>query len=116
MDLDSRVERGLVFLGERLDFTRNTWDGMETAKKAPHGVGYHYYYLYGIERVGALSGRKEIGGKAWYPRGATFLVRNQQGDGKWVDTTCMNPKDVLGTCFALLFLKKATPPAVTISR
>jgi hypothetical protein len=27
----------------------------------------------------------------------------------------MRPRDVLGTCFALLFLKKATPPTVTIS-
>jgi hypothetical protein len=28
----------------------------------------------------------------------------------------MHPQDVLGTCFALLFLKKATPPAITVSR
>jgi hypothetical protein len=27
----------------------------------------------------------------------------------------MRPEDVLGTCFALLFLKKATPPTVTVS-
>ena len=72
-------------------------------------------HLYGIERVGALSGRHEIGGKAWYPRGAEWLVEQQKESGAWEDETCMRPREVLGTCFALLFLKKATPPAVTVS-
>ena len=72
-------------------------------------------HLYGIERVGALSGRHEIGGKAWYPRGAEWLVEQQKDSGAWEDETCMRPREVLGTCFALLFLKKATPPAVTVS-
>ena len=107
--IDERVASGLRFLGERLDFSKNV-----------HGEGermtaYHYYHLYSIERVGALSGKHEIGGKAWYPRGAKYLVDEQIADGSWVDRTCMNPEDVLGTCFALLFLKKATMPSVTIS-
>ena len=37
-----------------------------------------------------------------------------QGGG-WTDRSCMDPEDTLGTCFALLFLKKATLPAVTLS-
>jgi len=39
----------------------------------------------------------------------------QDGDGKWSDATGYPPTDVLGTCFALLFLKRATPPVVTFS-
>ena len=76
---------------------------------------YHYCYLYAVERVGMLSGRKVLGEKDWYVRGAEWLLARQEDDGKWVDSTCMAPKDVLGTCFALLFLKKATIPAVTRS-
>ena len=109
---DERVKAGLDFLGRNLDFTQNKrgkWNDK-------YRVGqYHYYHLYGIERVGALSGKHEIGGNAWYPRGAKWLVEQQEESGAWVDRTCMGPRDVLGTCFALLFLKKATMPAVTIS-
>ena len=107
---DERIKAGFHFLGRNLDFTRN-----KRGEGLNEGVGYHYYHLYGIERVGALSGKHEIGGKAWYPRGAKWLVEQQQDTGAWIDATCMQPKDVLGTCFALLFLKKATMPAVTIS-
>ncbi|MFQ5844882.1 MAG: prenyltransferase/squalene oxidase repeat-containing protein [Planctomycetota bacterium] len=79
------------------------------------GGSYHYYYLYSVERIGDLTGRKEFGGKDWYVRGAEFLLAHQQADGRWVDSTCIKPRDTLGTCFALLFLKKATMPAVTLS-
>ncbi len=48
-------------------------------------------------------------------RGAEFLLAQQHADGSWNDATCMRPTDTLGTCFALLFLKKATIPAVTLS-
>lgn len=108
--LDARVETGLDFLGKNLDFTQNT-----RGEEGRQHAAYHYYHLYGIERVGALSGKREIGGQAWYPRGAAWLVEQQRDDGAWVDATCMRPCDVLGTCFALLFLKKATMPVVTVS-
>jgi len=112
--IDQRVEAGLEFLGKHLDFTQNT-HGPVKGDHEPDGTGYHYYHLYGIERVGALAGKREIGGKAWYPRGAEWLVGQQADTCAWTDPTCMNPPDVLGTCFALLFLKKATPPVVTMS-
>ena len=112
--LQEQAKAGLEFLGQHLDFTRNQY--APTSKEGrPDGIGYHFYHLYGIERVGALSGKHEIGGKAWYPRGAKWLVDVQMPNGSWLDPTCMPPKDVLGTCFALLFLKKATPPTVTVT-
>ena len=77
--------------------------------------GHHYYYLYAVERVGDLTGRKEFAGKDWYVRGARLLVGAQQPDGKWVDQTAFPPRDILGTCYALLFLKRATPPTVTFT-
>jgi len=73
---------------------------------------YHYCHLYAIERVGMLSGKKVLGGKDWYMHGANWLLSEQRGD-MWVDRTCMDPEDVLGTCFALLFLKRATIPVIT---
>lgn len=113
--IDERVRAAFEFLGQNLDFSRNK-HGPGKKKGRLDGTGYHYYHLYGIERVGALSGKREIGGQAWYPRGAQWLVEQQQASGAWVDRSCMDPEDVLGTCFALLFLKKATPPAITVSR
>lgn len=110
--LDESVASGIRFLGEIFDVETNRGD--EANKE--HRPGYHYYHLYGLERAGVLSGKKEFGGKAWYTRGAAFLLAQQLEDGGWEDGTCMRPRDVLGTCFALLFLKRATPPpAVTVS-
>ncbi|MHC4339736.1 MAG: prenyltransferase/squalene oxidase repeat-containing protein, partial [Planctomycetota bacterium] len=57
--MEKGAQRGLKFLGEHLDFTENTHGpGKREGKK--DGTGYHYYHLYGIERVGALSGKREI--------------------------------------------------------
>ncbi len=108
-ELDEAIEEGLRYLDANFDVTQNP---------SPHFEGhthYNYCHLYAIERTGVLSGRRELGGKDWYVRGAAYLVREQHEDGHWDDNSCMKPKDVLGTCFALLFLKRATPPAVTLS-
>ncbi|MHC4224361.1 MAG: prenyltransferase/squalene oxidase repeat-containing protein [Planctomycetota bacterium] len=84
--------------------------------KYNQGGSHHYYFLYGVERVGDLTGRKVFNGKDWYFRGAEFLIEAQQDDGKWVDQTAFGPpRDVLGTCYALLFLKRATIPTITTS-
>ncbi|MDH3592256.1 MAG: terpene cyclase/mutase family protein [Planctomycetota bacterium] len=76
-------------------------------------TAHHYYYLYGVERVGDLTGRSEFNKKNWYLRGANVLIPAQAPDGMWTDRTAFAPQDVLGTCYALLFLKRATPPTVT---
>ncbi|MEE8104062.1 MAG: hypothetical protein V3T86_00850 [Planctomycetota bacterium] len=103
--VDGAVKNGLEWLGTRFDVARN---------EGPHEGGrYHYYYLYTIERLADMLGKKEIGGKDWYVRGAKLLLANQDASGAFADPSCMNPKDTLGTCFALLFLKRATPPVST---
>ena len=61
----------------------------------------HLYYLYGIERIAALAGRARIAGRDWYAEGARRLVEMQGSEGLWSAST-------VDTCFALLFLRKAT--------
>ena len=81
----------------------------------PKGV-FQYYWLYAVERVGMLLSRKYLGSHDWYREGAEWLVEEQREDGSWLnrDTGMMAPEPPLAaTCFALLFLKKATLPVVT---
>ncbi len=72
----------------------------------PHG-GWFYYYLYGVERVGILSGMRFFGKHDWYRAGAAQLVRLQNGDGSWRE---QDP--VVDTSFALLFLAKGHRPVL----
>lgn len=103
--MEESIRRGMEWLDKNFDAETN--QGAERAEL--------FYYLYGVERVGDLAGRKEFNGKDWYVRGARLLLERQEADGKWQDATGFRPHDVLGTCFALLFLKRATPPVVTYS-
>jgi len=61
---------------------------------------HHHYYLYGVERVGALLSMDYIGGKEWYWEGAEVLVKSQGAEGAWAGQS--------DTCFALLFLSRAS--------
>lgn len=58
-----------------------------------------YYNLYSLERAMMLTGTKKLAGRDWYEDGAIYLLYQQLGNGGW--------KDVIDTCFALLFLKKS---------
>jgi hypothetical protein len=89
---------------------------------APPGGGmlsastFHYYWLYAAERVGMLLGIPYLGDHDWYREGAEWLVRNQAPDGGWSNAAnnMMAPEPPLAaTCFALLFLERATRPVVT---
>jgi len=71
---------------------------------------YHFVWLYGLERCGDLGRREVIGERSWFVEGATYLLADQRKDGAFVDETCMSPKDILGTAFALLFLTRANKP------
>ncbi|MCP3920261.1 MAG: hypothetical protein GY711_32445 [bacterium] len=69
----------------------------------PRSGAWLYYYLYGLERMGGLAGSHRVGEHYWYAEGASFLVPRQDEDGSWQGGT-----DLSQTCFALLFLKRAT--------
>jgi len=71
---------------------------------------YYYYYLYALERLGMLYDTGKIGGHLWYPEGAKFLLDAQGKDGSWNGSRPGQP--VWDTCFAILFLKRATRPLV----
>jgi len=69
-------------------------------------AGYWAYYLYALERVGALTSRKRIGRHDWYREGADELLKRQRADGSWESGGYDD--ELVNTCFALLFLKRAT--------
>jgi hypothetical protein len=61
------------------------------------------YYLYGLERLMALAGTREIDGHDWYDEGAAHLIATEAG-GTWKDTS----GNAAATAFGVLFLGKAT--------
>ena len=65
-----------------------------------------YYYLYSLERAGVLTGMEKLGPHAWYPQGAQFILAGQKPNGSWTD----GDDPVAETCFAILFLRRATKP------
>lgn len=71
---------------------------------------YVPYYLYALERAGILTGNEKLGPHAWYADGVQVFLRTQKADGSWgIDDWSTDTWD---TCFALLFLKRATRPLV----
>ena len=105
------------------------WDGLAWLDKHwspfqnPVKGGYHTYYLYSIERAQDLRGKKLIGKHLWYREGAMQLLSRaqitkvadpldarapEQEAAFWNTESTHRPKDVLDTCFTLLFLKRAT--------
>jgi hypothetical protein len=72
------------------------------------GKQWHYYYLYGLERACELLGITHINEHDWYFQGAMLLLADRDRAGSW--------RTIRDTCFALLFLKKATLPGTTVSQ
>ncbi len=74
---------------------------------------YLFYYLYGLERAGRLSGRRFFGDHDWYREGAAYLVDvQQQRTGQWTGVTGMETNPIIATSFALLFLSKGLSPVL----
>ncbi len=65
------------------------------------------YFLWSVERVGMLYGRRTIDGEEWYPWGVDLLLPRQQGNGSWLTNGYVGANATTDTCFALLFLKRA---------
>jgi len=90
------------------------WIAKEFKVDRNPGGGWHYYYLYGLERAGAMTGLTYFGKRDWYREGADYLVYHQSPDGWWPEPAeAANAKwqyKTTQTCFALLFLSRASVP------
>jgi hypothetical protein len=112
---DRSMRDGLAWLGKHFSVEGNP--GRDGGRR-----GWHYYYLYGLERAGVLAGVVYMGEHRWYVEGARYLVGAQQGGGGWskgmrgLDRAMgrrmrrpdLGVGDVVDTCFALLFLVRST--------
>jgi len=100
---DKDVLEGMAWLAKNFSVTCNPgpYEHDNNAMNSPH---QHRYYLYALERAGMLYGTERIGSHDWYEEGAKVLVESQRGDGAWGNTA--------DTCFAILFLRRATQPLV----
>jgi prenyltransferase beta subunit len=90
-------EKAEHWMAERFDpahnrFTDGSWWSL-----------MHFAGLWAVERWCGLSARKEIGGHDWYTEGATWLLAIQARDGSFGPRSAVED-----TCFALLFLRRAT--------
>ena len=100
-DEDPRVEKGMKLVGTFIGRAH----GRGKARTRP--LERNYYFLWSVERVGMLYGRKTMGDKEWYPWGAEDLIELQGENGDWRGGTYPMAQPVPDTCFALLFLKRA---------
>lgn len=111
--IERRTERGLCHeIAGRIDLGRDwyekNWSVTENIIR-PDDVGkrqrWIFHYLYGLERVGALTGEDLIGGHDWYDDGAAWLLKKQDTNGSWA--SAYGERDV-NSCLALLFLARGS--------
>ena len=79
-------------------------------------VNDNLYYMYAVERAGMLYDTVKFGDHDWYLEGAKHLVKTQKADGGWGNKQDKPEENTWDTCFAILFLKKATRGVATGDR
>jgi len=99
---DDAIAKGMRWLAQELRFAN-----------PPHT----FYNVYGIERVGRLSGQRFIGDHDWYREGCELLTGvkespglGQKPNGDWQMKSAIDDFPVISTSFALLFLAKGRTP------
>jgi hypothetical protein len=106
---DKVVAGGMAWLTKNFSVTENIGP-CETGGKEPKE--FLYYYLYALERAGMLYDTPFIGKYDWYFEGARVLLAAQKPDGSWAESAQSTMRPAWDTCFAILFLKRATRPLV----
>jgi len=109
---NSDLERALQWLGSRFSVHVNPGPASGSRIRTDFTISGRYYYLYGLERVGRLTGRRFIGRHDWYREGAEALVEEQQDSGFWSGKGHGEDDPLIATSFALLFLAKGRRPVV----
>ncbi len=93
----NRIAAALKWLGDNFSVQMNPGHGAQ-----------HLYYIYALERVGRLTGRRFIGDADWYRQGAQKLLQLQNKTlGRIVgESGPYHGNEYSETAFALLFLSK----------
>lgn len=101
--IDAAIDAGFAWLAA--EFTTRANPGYAAKAQA-----HWFYWLYGLERVAELAGVARLDGRDWYYEGALQLLARQEPDGSFRSDDSLR---IDSTCFAILFLKKATAPVRT---
>jgi hypothetical protein len=95
--VEGRIDLGIKWLDEHWSVEHN----YDFRFESTHNDRWRWYYLYGLERVGAFTGRDLFGKRDWYGDGGNNLVKTQGSGGNW-------GYGVEDTCFSLLFLRRGS--------
>ena len=104
--VDANIEAGLKWIAEHFE---------DFDPDSEYLRDWKYPTLYGLERVGAASGLRSIGGNDWYARGVAWLLPEQKADGSFKSAGKSGRPETAGlvdTCFALLFLGRGRSPVL----
>jgi hypothetical protein len=111
-------ERSVGALLDRIDAAmRDGWAALERMFDVwvnPRYEGWYTYWLYGLERAGMLADVERIGRHDWYWEGAVQLLLRQRRYGEGLPPHWVYDFGAEGsTAWAILFLKRGTPPVLT---
>ena len=106
---DMALRDGLAWLEKNYSVTENVGPCQHSPKDPK---AFYCYTMYAIERAGILCETETFGSHKWYPEGAKALVAAQKSNGSWKSSKYMHNLAAWDTCFAILFLRRATRPMV----
>jgi hypothetical protein len=99
---DVEVKLGLTWLARNFSVSYNPGP-YEHANAQENTKAQVFYFLYALERAGILFGAEKFGPHEWYKEGSKELLDIQRLDGAWISND-----EIHDTCFAILFLRRAT--------
>ena len=108
---NERLDKALAWLGNTFTVRTNP------SLSGRAGNDWLFYYLYGIERVGRVTGQRFLinrnGDKHdWYRAGAEMFAGIQRQDGAWRGPNPIERNEYIGTALALLFMSKGRRPVL----
>ena len=106
------AQRGLEWLSKNFSVTSNPSSLSGRGRNRSFSRAWMLYYLYGVERVGRLSGHRFVGKHDWYREGAEALLLQQDRIAGYWKGVGVEANTHIGTALALLFLSKGKRPVV----
>ncbi len=98
---DPQEVAGLQWLTKNLSVTGHPGDFEQGRPGDPNQQ--YYYWMETLERAMSLTGTTTLGKHDWYTEGVEAILKIQEPTGSWNRT-------IHDTCFAILFLVRATTP------